>query len=555
MIGKGWRRTLLRTVPRRVFKYGVVPFGSLLAARQVARKHLETQLRELEETEKWCRRRRGTGKTEQEEQGFLLKGEGATRTDSGGKKVGVPPGFQEGDEVENAILEDTTSSIQGIPRGLPPRGEKLIPQQEAQRLLAIGERCNIMGEMRLDYDNIRRWHLERGLYGAIVVRQLDYVDGGYVNILSTDVGDSSEESGYFAVLVQEDKEEHEQQKSNGQQEQQFYSAGQGHGRQVFLTQQGTAVVEKAKQNYFHFQNNVLRHLTTSATAASELAKSLVPENFERPTVDRILAETEAMRRECYYLYYELCPRTGKRSYEVFIRGTTITSDWLRNLNNRKIFDKEIGTYCHAGFLSKANVLLRDLEPLLQDREGEIHLHGHSLGGAMAGIIGLKLQKRGFHVKQVTTFGAPKFLTNFGYGGLEEDGPGGEFLTNFGYGGLEEDGREQKDEKNRNFINIRSPNDPVPFLPIEGPLGYNLKGGYIPLGRGLNLLPGGGSKSSTILTEETPVHPSHPFLHWLRRCFLLVPLEDHESHRLKAYLEDLRIFCASNVVEPCLAPQT
>ena len=63
-----------------------------------------------------------------------------------------------------------------------------------------------------------------------------------------------------------------------------------------------------------------------------------------------------------------------------------------------------------GFREHAERLLRDLEPLLlrsTENRGTIEVSGHSLGGAVAMIVALKLIKRGYNVTRVTTVAAPK----------------------------------------------------------------------------------------------------------------------------------------------------
>mmetsp|Transcript_27040 Transcript_27040/g.62496 ORF Transcript_27040/g.62496 Transcript_27040/m.62496 type:complete len:389 (-) Transcript_27040:45-1211(-) len=111
---------------------------------------------------------------------------------------------------------------------------------------------------------------------------------------------------------------------------------------------------------------------------------------------------------CYFVYYELAP-SGRLKQEVFMRGTSTPSDLRVDLETKKVWDEELGCYFHSGFLRRANDALRDLEPLLQ-RGAELTLSGHSLGGAVAAIVGLKLQKRGHTVERVISFGAPKFTT-------------------------------------------------------------------------------------------------------------------------------------------------
>lgn len=137
-------------------------------------------------------------------------------------------------------------------------------------------------------------------------------------------------------------------------------------------------------------------------------------------LDKLTNESEKMRRLCYYLYYELDGKTGARKYEVFIRGTISWADIFYDLSFRKVFDKEVGKFCHSGFLAKSELLLQDLGLLLSDEKGEIAVHGHSLGGSMAAIIGEKLARRGFVVTRVTSFGGPKFWTNWGGGNAGGD---------------------------------------------------------------------------------------------------------------------------------------
>lgn len=62
------------------------------------------------------------------------------------------------------------------------------------------------------------------------------------------------------------------------------------------------------------------------------------EKYKAPAglYDKVSGETEAARRECYYLYYEMNGRTGKRTYDVFIRGTMTWSDMIHNLKWKKV---------------------------------------------------------------------------------------------------------------------------------------------------------------------------------------------------------------------------
>eukprot|EP00392_Amoebophrya_sp_AT5.2_P011627 g11706.t1 len=321
-------------------------------------------------------------------------------------------------------------------------------------LRSIAERCNVMGQIALDYAAIRRWHQERGYLGAIVVRQLDY-DAKRAAIEDVASGEKS----YWSQL--------------------FFDN----------------LLKLANDVY---EVLVLRVLGGAFRYFSDYRESEANrrECMERPD-------------ECYYLYYEICGRSGERTYEIFLRGTMVWSDWLENLNFRKVYDAELDCYLHAGFLRKSLRLLDDLEPLLTDKEGWISLHGHSLGGAMGMIMGLKLRKRGFKVRQVTTFGAPKFVTSWIGGGggagrhqmIRSSGGPSRIFTDVDEvlhdprrvigGSLEVDEErtigmnnlvQEQEVVETQFITVTLPKDPVPFFPIEGPSSYYLKGGYVPFGK-------------------------------------------------------------------------
>ncbi|MGO2354606.1 MAG: lipase family protein [Marinomonas foliarum] len=64
---------------------------------------------------------------------------------------------------------------------------------------------------------------------------------------------------------------------------------------------------------------------------------------------------------------------------------------------------------HQGFGSGAKAVYEDIKPFLT-KDQPIHLTGHSLGGAIAVILGMYLQNDGYPVEQIITFGQPK-VTN------------------------------------------------------------------------------------------------------------------------------------------------
>lgn len=374
---------------------------------------------------------------------------------------------------------------------------RLVDLREVRELYAIAKRCSLMGTESLDYGYIRQWHHEHGFLGGVVVRQLN-------------------ELAVYADIQQ-------------------HGAAQ-RSQQAWPSSGMATVVESGPDP-----------MITKATPFSRFATRTC--RAELSYYDQVAGETELMRRECYYMYYELSGFTGKRSYEIFVRGTMLWSDHLSNLKFAQVYDPELDSYIHSGFLRKSEVLLSDLEPLL-DKGGEITVNGHSLGGAMAAIIGWKLIKRGYDVKRITTFAAPKFASK----------------------------NSSKSDISCEFRCITDVKDFVPHLPVDDPLMCFKHGIYFPLGRQLRIrgsmcMCGGtqaaseepaeghsdgavppaasgevparvedarGPPSCDTALYEVPAQEQRRDT-WARHGFLNMPLLDVDSHRLDRYVTNLRIY--------------
>ncbi|OBT74935.1 hypothetical protein VF21_06051 [Pseudogymnoascus sp. 05NY08] len=169
---------------------------------------------------------------------------------------------------------------------------------------------------------------------------------------------------------------------------------------------------------------------------------------------------------------------GEKTFDS--RDESISRDGAGGGNGNKD-PQPVCTNCtvHAGFLASWTHTrplllphLTRLPPLLPDYE--IHLIGHSLGGALAALAGLELRAGGVEVV-VTTFGEPR-IGNKGLVGyldrvfeLDEGGKGGGEGKK---GVVKGDG-----EREQGFRRVTHRGDPVPLLPLEE-WGYAMHGGEI-----------------------------------------------------------------------------
>ena len=93
---------------------------------------------------------------------------------------------------------------------------------------------------------------------------------------------------------------------------------------------------------------------------------------------------------------------------VIIRGTNNGRNVLTDLDARPFKDKKLGANLHRGFRDASEKIRNDLIANHAIEETVI-LTGHSLGGAVAQIIGLWLEDDAYEV-QIYTFGSPSVMT-------------------------------------------------------------------------------------------------------------------------------------------------
>jgi hypothetical protein len=90
---------------------------------------------------------------------------------------------------------------------------------------------------------------------------------------------------------------------------------------------------------------------------------------------------------------------------IVIRGTANDANVLSDVDVRLVSDTRTGIRLHKGFRDAAVTVMQiiDREHTI---EHTVHVTGHSLGGAVAQIIGMWLHKRGNNV-QIYSYGSPK----------------------------------------------------------------------------------------------------------------------------------------------------
>jgi len=92
---------------------------------------------------------------------------------------------------------------------------------------------------------------------------------------------------------------------------------------------------------------------------------------------------------------------------IVIRGTANDANVLSDIDVRLVDDARTGIKLHKGFRDAAVNIMQIIDTSTQyPLEHTVHVTGHSLGGAVAQIIGMWLHKRGKNV-QVFSYGSPK----------------------------------------------------------------------------------------------------------------------------------------------------
>ena len=94
---------------------------------------------------------------------------------------------------------------------------------------------------------------------------------------------------------------------------------------------------------------------------------------------------------------------------ITIRGTDNNKNLSEDLDITVRADRKVDIPVHSGFDQGARAIYNDVKPYL--RPGyKTYVTGHSLGGAVAAVLGVYLIEDGVPVERVVTFGQPRFTT-------------------------------------------------------------------------------------------------------------------------------------------------
>ena len=98
---------------------------------------------------------------------------------------------------------------------------------------------------------------------------------------------------------------------------------------------------------------------------------------------------------------------------IVIRGTANAENVQSDIDVRLVTDDDLGIRLHKGFRDASISVMSSIDE--SSLEKTVHVTGHSLGGAIAQIIGMWLHKRSHNV-QVFSYGSPKISNEILSGG-------------------------------------------------------------------------------------------------------------------------------------------
>lgn len=106
------------------------------------------------------------------------------------------------------------------------------------------------------------------------------------------------------------------------------------------------------------------------------------------------------------LYYVQTDHARKQ-HVVSVRGTVDDTNWQLDKDTHGAFDEQAGVLLHRGFHKVAQAIQADLRSQIKPTY-RAYFTGHSLGGAVAAILATYMDRQGYSIGGVYTFGQPKF---------------------------------------------------------------------------------------------------------------------------------------------------
>ena len=131
-----------------------------------------------------------------------------------------------------------------------------------------------------------------------------------------------------------------------------------------------------------------------------------PEEPEFYGLNRMIAKQSRIKQDAYSYY--VIQEDGV-SILIF-RGTANAKNVLSDIDIRTFYDEGLDAKIHRGFRDASSAIYDDIKRTYE-LDHTVFLTGHSLGGAIAQIIGMWLHEKGYNV-QIYTFGSPKVSTTF-----------------------------------------------------------------------------------------------------------------------------------------------
>lgn len=172
--------------------------------------------------------------------------------------------------------------------------------------------------------------------------------------------------------------------------------------------------------------DVLTHETIDFCTINEIAWNAIHAYWKPDTIKAIYGE-QLLRLQALPEFggrYLLLDKKEKKQLLISIRGTAVPQNGMKNvllslktdMQIALVEDSILGAYFHKGFQAQAWAIFQQIEPLLNEYQKKgytFQTTGHSLGGAVGGILALYLDHYGYPLETIVNFGQPRFTNAAG----------------------------------------------------------------------------------------------------------------------------------------------